>query len=222
MIFLTTLSLKRIEDQQRAVNSWIEAKNNVISFNTKSEQNHLKKFFDKVEFIEPKETGVIEFNKDYVRLNCFTDWIKSNENSVLINSDIELYGELPIKKNKNSIVYYQRNDYLNTIERSVKFRSGIDAFYLTKEFCEWIPKTRLVLGQCHWDYFIPLIAIKRDFKLFSPIHSNLYHKRHQLNYDTSKWKYTAKIFATELGLTGDAYLDSHGSHKLIIDNTTLF
>ena len=97
----------------------------------------------------------------------------------------------------------------------MKFDSGYDAFYLTKQFCSEFPNSDLVVGQCHWDYLIPMVAMRLNYTLKSPNKSNLFHRKHELQYDVNKWKNTAKIFSKELNLTGNPHTDSAMAYKQI-------
>jgi hypothetical protein len=212
-LILTTLSPTNIENQKLAVSSWLSLGYNVKSINSKADIENLKRHFN-IEFIETDLIGN-EFGKDYVRLNAFTDYIKKHGSALIINSDIEILEPLQIEEKEKTIEIFNRNDYSKNHNISIKFESGFDAFYITKEFSYWIPKSRLVIGQCHWDYFLPLIAIKHEFTLLSPKKSNMYHKKHQIQYNNEKWRKTGKIFAMELGLSGDVLNDSRNSHKLI-------
>lgn len=213
MIILTTISPTNIENQQLAVNSWIKLGYIVKSINSKADIEKIKQYLN-VEFIETELIGN-EFGKDYVKLNAFTDYIKKNGSALIINSDIEILQPLQIEEKEKTIEIFSRNDYSKTYSSSIRFESGFDAFWITKEFSYWIPKSRLVIGQCHWDYFLPLIAIKHDFVLRSPKQSNMYHKKHTIQYNNEKWRKTGKIFAIELGLSGDVPNDSRNAHKLI-------
>ena len=214
MTILTTLSPTNLENQKRAINSWLSFGYSVKSFNSKSDIDKLGSVFE-VEFIETSELGSSEFKKDYVRLNAFTGYIKNNGSCIILNSDIEISGKLPIKKSDKSIVILSRNDYDKSFETAKKFESGFDGFYITKEFAYYVPISRLVIGQCHWDYFLPILAIKYGFNLYSPLHSNMYHKCHQIQYNTERWRQTGRIFAMELGLSGNVSKDSKESYTLI-------
>jgi len=216
MILLTTFSPTNIENQQNALKSWINLGYSVISFNSKNDINQLKQHFE-IEFIETDNLGT-EFGKDYVKLNVFTEWIKNNESALLINSDIEILKNIEINDVWCEIQVFQRHDYKEHHKINKRFESGFDAFYLTKQFCNEFPKTELLIGQCHWDYLIPMIALKKCYKIKSPNSAIIYHKEHKLQYDTTKWKQTAKIFASELKLTGNPYTDSSMTHKHIKRN----
>lgn len=216
MTLLTTFSPTNIDNQQRAFNSWLNLGYKVISFNSKEDIARIKQYFD-VEFVATDNLGR-DFGKDYVKLNVFTDWIKENESALIINSDIEILKEIDIKERNCEIQLFTRNDYIYTHNEFMKFDSGYDAFYLTKQFCNEFPKSELVVGQCHWDYLIPMVAIKLNYTLKSPNNSVLFHRKHELQYDINKWKATAKIFSKELRLTGNAHTDSSMAFKQIKRN----
>ncbi len=215
MTVLTTLSFSRIESQLAAVKSWQDLGYSIYSINSKSDIDELSKIFD-IEFIETDLIGS-EFGKDYIRLNAFTDWIKQNGDALIINSDIEIFTDINLQSLKG-LTIFSRNDYSYSITECKKFRSGFDAFYVTTEVANLIPKSKLVIGQCHWDYYLPLIAIKNRIQLFSPTLRNMYHKEHSVQYDRSKWLKTAKIFSDELHLSGNPVNDSNISHRTILNN----
>ena len=213
MILLTTFSPTNIENQQRALKSWINLGYEIKSINSKNDIEKLKDIFN-VEFIETDLIG-IEFGKDYVKVNAFTNWIKENESALIINSDIEILKKIELTDKWCEIEVISRNDYKYNYAEFRKFESGYDAFYLTKQFCSEFPKSDLVIGQCHWDYLVPMVAIRNHYILRSPKVSNLFHREHNLQYDVNKWKNTAKIFGKELNLTGNPHTDSSMAFKQI-------
>lgn len=214
MILLTTLAPTNRENQTRAIESWLNLGYRVISFNTKSEIEKLQPNYN-IEFKETENTGIDDFGRNYIRINAFTEWVRKNEDALLINSDIEIKKKIEIKPKENTLYVFSRNDYSKTHANSTKFTSGFDAFFLTKEFSMYVPQSRLVIGKCHWDYYLPMIAIKNGFELKSPLKSELYHKTHPLQYNSDSWRQTSKIYALELGLSGNPYKDSKTSHTLI-------
>ena len=213
MILLTTFSPTNIENQQRALKSWQKLGYEIKSINSKNDIEKIKKFFD-VEFIETDLIGY-EFGKDYVKLNAFTDWINDNEPALIINSDIEILEKLEFTEKWCEIEVLTRNDYKSKHKEFKRFESGYDAFFISRQFCSEFPKSDLVIGQCHWDYLIPIVAINNYYTIRSPKISHLYHKEHDLQYDVNKWKNTAKIFAKELNLTGNPHTDSAMAFKRI-------
>ncbi len=217
---LTTFSPTNIENQQRALDSWLKLGYKTISFNSIEDIARIKQYFD-VEFIETDKLGR-EFGKDYVKVNVFIDWIKNNKSSLVVNSDIEILEKVELSENNCEIQIFSRNDYKESHDKHKRFDSGYDAFYLTKQFCDEFPHTNLVVGQCHWDYLIPIIAIRKCYQIKSKSKSQFYHKEHKLQYDIEKWKQTGKIFAKELGFTGNPYTDSNLAYRMIKKKTIYY
>jgi hypothetical protein len=213
MTILTSISPTNIDNQKRAINTWLNLGYKVISINSKNDIFLLKPYFN-LEFLETNLIGN-EFGKDYVRVNAFTDWIKNNESALIINSDIEILKKIEFTEKWCEIEVISRNDYKYNHSEFRKFDSGYDAFFLSKQFCSEFPKSELVVGQCHWDYLIPIVAINNYYTIRTPKISHLYHKEHDLQYDVNKWKKTAKIFAKELNLTGNPHTDSAMAFKRI-------
>ena len=213
MILLTTFSPTNIENQQRALKTWQKLGYEIKSINSKGDIEKIKEFFD-VEFIETDLLNT-DFGKDYVKINAFTNWIKENESALIINSDIEILKKIEFTEKWCEIEVISRNDYKYNHAEFRKFESGYDAFFISRQFCSEFPKSDLVIGQCHWDYLIPIVAINNYYTIRSPKISHLYHKEHDLQYDVNKWKKTAKIFAKELNLTGNPHTDSAMAFKII-------
>lgn len=217
-MILTTISPANVQRQKIAIDSWLKLGYTVKSINSKSDIIKAKEFFD-IEFVETDKLGT-EFGKDYVRLNGITDLIDTD--CFVINSDIELTHKLPLAVKGNSFTIYSRSDYADIHQRATKFPSGFDAFYITKEFAKQIPESKLVIGQCHWDYFLPIIAIRNNYHLFTPYKSGMYHKTHAIQYSLDKWRLTGKYFAQELGLSGNVLNDSNESYRLIKSKLNYF
>lgn len=206
MIFLTSISP---HTDPQTIATW---KGDVISINTPKEIERIKSNFLDVEFIASKNNMP---DTPYIRLGDFMNVIKERGECMLINSDIEIIGEIMLTETKDTLHLFQRIDYSDNRLLCETFRSGWDAFYITKELAYRIPRTQLTIGQCHWDYFIPMIAINNRFRLVSPKKQVMYHRRHDLRYDAKRWMMTARIFASELNLTGNPHYDSSRSHRVI-------
>lgn len=197
------------ELQQEAINSWLALGHKVYSINHKSEQE--KMTFVGIEYIEPKRTGIDIYGKHYIPVSEFFPHIKENGGGLIINSDIILKG-LPVFGSYPMI--FNRNDFDKDIENSYPFKSGFDAFYLTPNECD-LPDTDLCLGQCHWDYWLPVVIINKRTKLFRPVTKYLFHKKHPLQYNAEAWKKTAQIFSKETGIKGNEQYVSKKAYNLI-------
>jgi len=198
-VIITSLapSHKNKENQLKAIESWRKHDTKIVSVNHISEIKQLKEEYN-VEFIEPGKTGVDLFGRHYVPASELLKVIKKEGSGLIINSDI-IIKDLP-KFGINPIVF-NRYDFNDNIDQAVFFRSGFDAFYLKDNHCD-LPETRLCLGQCHWDYWLPIMLLNKGFSLERPVNPHIYHKRHELQYSILNWKKTAQIFGHETGIRG--------------------
>ena len=197
-------SHKNKENQLKAIESWKKHDTKIISVNHISEIKQLEKEYN-VEFIEPEKTGFDLFRKHYVPASELLKVIKKEGSGLIINSDI-IIKDLP-KFGDNPIIF-NRYDFTDSMDRAAFFRSGFDAFYLKAEHCD-LPETRLCLGQCHWDYWLPIMLMQKGFKIEKSVKPHIYHKKHELQYSMFNWKLTAKIFGDETGIKGSEQSISH-------------
>ena len=206
---------KNKDSQLKAVESWKRLGKRIVSVNHKSEINDLEKDYD-VEFVEPKKTGFDLFGKHYIPASELVRLVRENGEGLIINSDI-IIKDLPAKR--NNPVIFNRYDFNDTLEGAKFFESGFDAFYLKSEHCD-IPETRLCLGQCHWDYWLPLMLINKGFKLERSRRAHIFHKRHELQYSYENWKKTATVFGYETGIRGSLQSISNKAFNLINSQIT--
>ena len=184
-----------------ALNTWRTFRHKIISFNCKSEIEILKSSFPNVEFIEVKKTGQKLYGKHYVFINDLVDYAKEQE-CLLINSDILINNIFP-KPNPNECIVLNRRDIKDyNYHNATLLQSGYDAFYLTPDTAKLLPETQLVLGQCHWDYWLPYMMAKNRVKLITYRKPLIYHEVHPVQYDKVSWATTAEIFRKETGLEG--------------------
>lgn len=203
-------SHKNKENQLKAIESWKKQDKKVVSVNHISEIRELEKEYD-VEFVQPKRTGMQLFGRHYVPASELIKVIKKEGAGLIINSDI-IIKDLPIFG--DSPVIFNRYDFTDSMEKSTMFKSGFDSFFLTEEHCV-IPETLLCLGQCHWDYWLPIMLLNHGFKLQRPVKQHIFHKKHDLQYDRESWKRTSKIFSIETGMRGSDESISNKAFQVI-------
>jgi len=206
---------KNKENQLKAIESWKKLDNKIVSVNHISEIRILEKEYD-IEFIEPKRTGETLFGKPYVPVSELIKEIKKQGAGIIVNSDI-IIKDLPIFGSNPMI--FNRYDFNDSMESATMFKSGFDAFFLTEEHCN-LKETYLCLGQCHWDYWLPISLINKGFKLHRPSKAHIFHKRHSLQYSEAFWKMTARIFMEETGMRGSAQSVSSKAFNIINSHIT--
>lgn len=208
MFIITSINPKqdRIEDQQIAINSWINLGLNVVSFNLDKESKELIDLFPKVEFITPKETTEKLFGKPYIKISEILDYAENEEVYFLSNSDI-IFDQnkerlnLLIRKGKEGLVYITRFNFNQEKFKAKIEPFGIDTFILSGKIRNIYPKNDLSLGQCFWDYWMPYYAIKNNIKLYHMSHMFCFHKNHMRLWNFHQWEIAFKIFKEETGRT---------------------
>jgi len=206
---------KNKDNQKKAIKSWQDAGFTVYSINSTEEIDKLKEY--EVEFVMTTRTGEDIYGKPYVRLDAFRDFVKKNGDALIINSDIIITGDIKtaIEKSKEGALILNRYDYEEDVSKCKIFKSGFDAFYITKEVAKILPDTKLALGQCHWDYWLPMVLIMNSVKIFTSKSVLIMHKKHDLQYDFASWTKTGQIFCRELGLKGNEKYESTRAHMKI-------
>lgn len=203
-------SHKNKEAQLNAVESWKKTGHRIVSVNHASEIELLKEY--DVEFIEPEKTGFELFDKHYIPISEILKIIIKEGSGIILNSDIILTG---LPEFGTEALIFSRYDYETDISNAEIFRSGYDGFYLTKEHCLTLPESKLCLGQCHWDYWLPVMLISKRIKISRPTTPYLYHKKHHLQYDMISWTKTATIFQKETNIGGSNQKASNIAYNLI-------
>lgn len=198
MVIVTSLAPhhKNKDAQMRAVESWKKTGYRIISVNHKEEIESLYQY--DVEFVIPEKTGIQTFGRHYVPVSELLKVIQNEGSGLILNSDIIIDG---LPDFKDYPVIFNRYDFETDIKKAQFFKSGFDGFYLTAEHCN-LPESKLCLGQCHWDYWLPVMLLQKGYKLRRPVKPYLFHVKHQLQYGADQWQKTANIFSQETGIRG--------------------
>ena len=204
MIFLTSISPNHVNNGQqlKAVESWLKF-GEVYSFNSKQESDKLKDQYTKVKFIETARTLEHIYGKPYVMINAVLDWCKKSTetNFCLINSDIEIKTDpSTIEKvsveMQNALILSNRVNH-NGDYRGSQYLSGIDAFFIHKQFMGIFNQSMHCFGQCFWDYWIPFRAIKSGVTVKFIKQDFSFHLDHPAQYNSDMWKKSGRYFLWE-------------------------
>lgn len=208
---ITSISPKRIKIQQEAISSWKKVGYQVISINSSHELDQISNIFD-VEFIGIDNKNNI-LGEPFVPLNAVFDYLRimKPDNTLIINSDIVIQDaknttdKILNLANHNVILLNRINVDPKTGEQKV-FHLGFDGFVINKKFLDIFPKTKLCLGRCHWDYWLPYVAKLKEVEVLNFKEPYLFHIKHEKNWKQKDWKQTAEILREELGLLHDDLL----------------
>lgn len=204
MIIITSISPKDVERQKTAIESWKRFELKIISVNHISEIEILKPEFPFVDFIEPKRTAFDVYKKHYIFIN---DLIKIghqiDECIFILNSDIFLsesdftVNNFCLNRNilnilnwfeylsANSLICLRKYD--KTGDKLECWIDGYDGFIINKKFESLFKNSHFVLGQCFWDWYIPMTFFVNGNKTWIYDKPFLIHETHERNHDQSQW-----------------------------------
>ena len=161
-LLATSIAPHNVENQQRAIESWLRLGFSVASLNTPSEIDKLKPLFGNVEFVAVQKDAQADCGKPLVYLNDVVAFLRSRGSPIcgLINSDIHLRAapetvQFLLREAGNSMVIANRID-VSTLDDAAGeiYKFGFDAFLFDRAVLETLPATEFCLGQPWWDYWL--------------------------------------------------------------------
>lgn len=195
MIIVTSLSPshRNKDNQENAIASW-EQFGPRFSMNNDAEIEIFKtESYRGIEFVRTYRTVEHFLNKQLVSINAIIDFaIEKQSDLLIINSDIILESLPELKRDGMTI--FSRYDYNASMLTASKFENGFDAFFIPHNYLECFPPSVYSIGSCWWDYFLPLICILNNIKIYSPIRRHAYHKTHAVQYSLGEWEYLGEHF----------------------------
>lgn len=207
LVAVTSLSPldKHIEVQREVLDSWCRFGLRVISGNSSSECETLRRLYPEVEF------RPVRLSSSYIRPTArIRDLMElgGSEAVLLINSDIAIYGEqLRITSaiaQRRSIAGVRWN-WVGHPGRGIRENWGIDAFLLYPEQIRTFPDLDLAIGQTLWDYWVPYHLEQRGFPCEWIGDPYFFHREHP------------KHWGTESLAIGTSILSSHYDPKYCWD-----
>jgi hypothetical protein len=191
-LLVTSIAPHNVENQQRAIASWLRLGFSVSSLNTPSEIDLLKPLFGGVEFVAVQRDARADCGKPLVYLNDVVAFLASRGSPVcgLINSDIHLRAtpetvQYLLEEAKNSMVLASRTD-VKTLDDTTGevYKFGFDVFLFDRLILDILPPTEFCLGQPWWSHWLPscLIRPPRKFPLKFVSFPIAFHIEHAKNY----------------------------------------
>jgi len=193
IIVATSIAPRNIENQKKAIDSWIEAGLDVISFNCLEEYEAISNHFPNIQFNIVQRDGRNRFGKPYIFLDDIMEYFKDCDYDVcgIINSDIHLlgvdggFGKYIYDEAKNSFVYGNRVEIKSLDNLNGMFYVGHDYFFFDKQISYIYPREDFWIGQPAWDYWIVFMPIISGFKVKKIINAIAYHIIHTIQWDNN-------------------------------------
>lgn len=173
IVLVTSICPHDLENQQRAVGSWLRLGLSVFSLNAQSEIDTLRPYFDNVEFVAVQENACAGGEKSKISLNDVTGFLGAHGSPVcgVIKPDIHLRASpgalrFLMDEAKGSLVYASRTDVASLDDAAgVICKSSFDAFLFDRMILKSLPSTDLCLGRPWWDLWLPYCLMRSPYTL---------------------------------------------------------
>jgi hypothetical protein len=160
---VTSVAPHNVENQRRAIDSWLRAGFSVTSLNAESEIGQVRKLFPEIDFQPVARDASAECGRPLVYLDDVFAYLRKNGAKVcgLINSDIHLRAgeaavQYVVEQARGSLLLACRTD-VEALDRQTGevFKHGFDVFLFDREILDLVPSSKFCLGQPWWDYWFP-------------------------------------------------------------------
>ncbi len=189
----TSIAPRNIDNQQRAVASWLELGFSVASLNTAPEIDQLRPLFANVEFVPVTRDARVDCGHPLIYLDDVIAYLRNVGTPTvgIINSDIHLRASrrtarLVIEMAAKSLVIGCRTDLDepgSTLGQV--YVKGFDVFLFDKAALAGLPPSRFCLGQPWWDYWFPLSLTRANPDITAKFLAFpfAYHVKHAVNWE---------------------------------------
>jgi len=202
----TSIAPQNIDQQARAIKSWLNLGFDVVSINCAEEILTLQQSFPDVRFIQAKRDAKEVYGKPLIYFDEFLDYFSKAEYEFcgIVNSDVYLQcneDNISFIKSQlnNSLVYGSRIDVHRPEDLAGKvYRNGFDFFFFDKSLISCFPRSDFCIGMPWWDYWVPLMAALQGFTIKKLISPFAYHIKHIFRWSILQWGNLAKALFRHL------------------------
>lgn len=193
---VTSVAPHNIENQRRAMDSWLRAGFSVTSLNSEAEIDQCRTAFPELDFHAVARDARAECGRPLVYLDDVFAFLKHSGSNIcgLVNSDIHLRADAAtiryvVAEARGSFLMACRTDVDTLEERTGEvFKHGIDVFLFDREILDLVPSSKFCLGQPWWDYWLPscILGMQKQIPLKLVTFPFVAHIRHASNWDRDK------------------------------------
>lgn len=219
ILVATSIAPNNIENQRKAIDTWIESGLEVISFNCLEEYEVISKHFPDIRFEIVQRTGKDRFGKPYVFFDSIMAYFTSCAYKIcgIINSDIYLHKfdkEVIYHEAIDSLVFGSRIEIssLDNLNGTICY-GGYDYFFFNREISSIYPESEFCIGLPVWDHWIVFVPMILGIEVKEIMIPSAFHFRHDI-----KWRWDlVDSFGKEIYYR---YFDKLGRFEEFIDNGT--
>ena len=177
--------------QTLCLESWVKFGLSIISVNTADQIARLKPLYPQVDrWIESdEETGSYRYPTQKIKRLCRVAE-ELDKPILLINSDIEIYGEqstLLMRMSSHKMLAGIRWNYDGELSNASREPWGLDAFVITPSMSSSLPELEMGIGRPTWDYWIPYHFQVHGYNLDFIGEPLFFHQSHPILWDEREW-----------------------------------
>lgn len=192
--------------QPVCVDSWRRTGLRVVSVNTSEEAARLRELYPEVEFVERNDQGCF-YTKPTQLVNNMAEMAILFESAVLlINSDIEIYGDQEVLTRiagAKRCAIGIRHNYEGSPGDARQEPWGLDAIILHPEHAKMLDRVPYSIGRPFWDYWLPWALMNRGVEMDWIGAPYFYHQTHELNWSQGDWIIGSQWFEYRYGAVID-------------------
>jgi hypothetical protein len=214
ILIATSIAPSNLDNQKKAIDSWLRQGLDVISYNCRDEIEDLKHFFPEIRFAILSRDARDLLGKPYPYIFDILQMLLTepyevfgyiNSDIHIFNSDTSIWESIYDNVYGDKLLYAHRMDTksLENEERSVatSYRGGIDAFFFDKKMINIFKDDEFVIGNQFWDFWFALMPLLQGVELIEIYNPIFYHIVHEVCLSASN---------TFLGLKlAEKYFDSN-------------
>lgn len=192
---ITSIAPYDIDNQKKAIQTWIDSGFDVISFNCKEEIEVLAESFSEIVFCEAIRTAEDVVGKKCPYIYDMIQALKKYDNTRygIVNSDIyfqnmdeTIYNRI-WHETENQIVYCRRNEInhlldVDKYEFHMESR-GIDAFFFDKKWLDYFEDDGLIIGNPVWDHWFFFTAFVKKIGIRELLNPVTFHISHAIRWN---------------------------------------
>lgn len=193
--FVAVTALSHLEkhkkNQPRCLDSWKNLGLTIYAVNTDEQIDLLKDYYPQVDYWIPNNDVATKYKAPTQKISSLLQVsVLIDKPILLINSDIEIYGDQKVLLDcfdEKYVVVGIRQNYLDITRHSKIEDYGLDAFLLYPEIVKKLPHMHYGIGKPFWDYWLPYSCINLGYRTKWIGEPYFYHEVHPVHWTQPEW-----------------------------------